>query len=281
MASGFFALFDDISALMDDVAAMTKVSAQKTAGVLGDDLAVNANKASGFVASREIPVLWAITKGSFVNKLIILPFIFLLNFFIPQIITPILMLGGAYLAYEGVEKIYEFLFHKEDSHHEPKKDEENEKQKIKSAIITDFILSLEIIIIALSTVADATFIEQVITVTIVAFLATVGVYGIVALIVRLDDIGLALREGKDSGFLFVLGGVLIASLPKIVKFLSVVGTFAMLLVAGGIYLHNIHYLHESLHFLPSLLAELLFGLVLGAVILGLILAFKKFFLKST
>ena len=159
MASGFFALFDDVAALMDDVAVMTKVSAQKTAGILGDDLAVNANKASGFKPSRELPVLWAITKGSFVNKIIILPLVFLLNYFLPQIITPILMLGGIYLAYEGAEKIYEYFFHKSHSH-STKKDVD-EKTKIKSAITTDFILSLEIIIIALSTVSNASFLEQV------------------------------------------------------------------------------------------------------------------------
>ena len=278
MASGFFALFDDIASLMDDVAVMTKVSAQKTAGILGDDLAVNANKASGFKPSRELPVLWAITKGSFVNKLIILPFIFLLNYFLPQIITPILMLGGIYLAYEGAEKIYEFFFH-QTSH--SKKDNSDEKTKIRSAITTDFILSLEIVIIALSTVPNATFLEQVITVTIVAFLATIGVYGIVALIVRLDDIGLAMKRGRESGFLHSFGGFLITLLPKLVRTLSVVGTFAMLMVAGGIYMHNLHYLHELLHFIPSLIAELVVGFVLGVVALVIILPIQKLLLKNT
>ena len=276
MASGFFALFDDIAALMDDVAVMTKVSTQKTAGILGDDLAVNANKASGFKPSRELPVLWAITKGSFVNKIIILPLVFLLNFFLPQIITPILMIGGLYLAYEGAEKIYEYFFHH--SSKNPKKSEVDEKAKIKSAITTDFILSLEIIIIALSTVSNASFLEQVLTVTIVAFLATVGVYGIVAFIVRLDDIGLAFQRGRDSGFLHSFGGFLIRLLPKVIRTLSVVGTFAMLMVAGGIYMHNIHYLHETLDFMPSLIAELLLGFVLGVIALMIIKSIK--FLKT-
>ena len=279
MASGFFALFDDIAALMDDVAVMTKVSTQKTAGILGDDLAVNANKASGFKPSRELPVLWAITKGSFVNKLIILPLVFLLNYFLPQIITPILMLGGVYLAFEGAEKIYEFFFHHSDN--TSKKDDIDEKAKIKSAITTDFILSLEIVIIALSTVPNASFIEQVITVTIVAFLATIGVYGIVAFIVRLDDMGLALQSGRESGFLHSFGGGMIKLLPKLVRTLSVVGTFAMLMVAGGIYMHNIHYLHEKLHFMPSLVAEMLVGFVIGLVALAIILPIQKLLLKKT
>ncbi len=278
MASGFFALFDDIAALMDDVAVMTKVSAEKTAGILGDDLAVNANKASGFKPSRELPVLWTITKGSFVNKLIVLPLVFLLNFFFPKIITPILMIGGVYLAYEGMEKIYEYLFHHSDNH--TKKEDVDEKAKIKSAITTDLILSLEIVIIALSTVPNAPFIEQVITVTIVAFLATVGVYGVVALIVRLDDIGLALKEGRESGFLYFFGGFLISLLPKLVKSLSVIGTFAMLLVAGGIFMHNIHYLHDKLSFFPAIIGELIVGVVIGAVALAIILPIQKFLLKN-
>ena len=197
MASGFFAILDDIASLMDDVAITAKLATKKTAGILGDDLAVNAEKSTGFVSSREIPVLWAITKGSFINKLIIVPIILLLNLFLPTAIIVILIIGGFYLAYEGVEKIVEYFFHK----HEPVKEElveviqqdaELEKTKIKSAITTDFILSIEIVIIALSTVLDKTLSLQILTLTVVSILATVGVYGIVALVVRMDDFGFKL-----------------------------------------------------------------------------------------
>ena len=210
MASGFFALLDDIAALMDDVATMSKISTKKTAGILGDDLAVNAEKASGFISSRELPVLWAITKGSFLNKLIILPLAFLLSAFFPPAIKVILVLGGMYLAYEGAEKIFEVLFHK--SH---KKENTNntvqavnkaeEKKKIKSAIFTDFILSVEIVIIALGTVLKEPLLTQILVVSIVALIATVGVYGIVALIVRMDDLGFRLikmSNGSKSFFEF-------------------------------------------------------------------------------
>jgi predicted DNA repair protein MutK len=273
MASGFFALFDDIAYLMDDVAAASKVAAKKTAGILGDDLAVNANKASGYASSRELPVLWAITKGSFLNKLIILPLIFLLSYYASFLITPILMIGGVYLAYEGVEKIAEYLFHHDKGHSKETKGL-SEKEKIKSAIVTDFILSIEIVIIALSSVTNEPFMTQVISVTITAFLATIGVYGIVALIVRMDDIGLYLIE-KFDGFLEIIGKGLVLALPKVIKSLSVIGTFAMLLVAGGIYLHNIHELYDYLHFLPSLLAELVVGLVIGSVAVGVMKLFHK------
>ena len=188
MASGFFALLDDIASLMDDVAAMSKIAGKKTAGILGDDLAVNAEKASGFVSSREIPVLWAITKGSFLNKLIILPIAFLLSAIFPLAITVILVLGGLYLAYEGAEKIYHFL--KPHHHSKTEKVATNltkeeillvEKEKIRSAIVTDFILSVEIIIIALGTVVQQPILTQIMVVTIIALIATVGVYGIVGI----------------------------------------------------------------------------------------------------
>ncbi len=275
MASGFFALFDDIAMLMDDAAAMSKVATQKTAGILGDDLAVSADKASGFSASRELPVLWAISKGSFINKLIILPFAFLLSAFAPWIIIPILMLGGVYLAYEGAEKIYEYFVphtnEQIDTTPEVLSAEEIlavEKKKVKSAILTDFILSVEIVIIALSTVSDQTLPIQVIVVSFVAMLATVGVYGIVALIVRMDDFGfklidIAQENGKEG--LKKIGLFLVSALPKVIKSLTVIGTIAMLLVAGGIYVHNVNQLHEILHAVPSLLGELLVGLVIGAI----------------
>ncbi len=284
MASGFFALFDDISVLMDDIAVMTKVAGKKTAGVLGDDLAVNANKASGFASSRELPVLWEITKGSFVNKLIILPIVFALNYYLPQVIIPILIIGGLYLSYEGVEKIYEWIFHKQDIKKnkdlvEKTKEEilKEEKKKIKSAIITDFILSLEIVIVALGTVLKEPFLVQIVTVTIIAILATIGVYGLVALIVRLDDIGIYIFEHSQSTFSKKFGSFLVSLLPKIVKSLSIIGTFAMLLVAGSIFLHNIHLLHENLKFLPTFILELVIGFVTGMIILLMVKILTRVF----
>ncbi|EDZ61154.1 hypothetical protein SMGD1_0693 [Sulfurimonas gotlandica GD1] len=274
MATGFFAVFDDIAALLDDAAAMSKVATKKTAGILGDDLAVNAQKASGFASSRELPVLWAITKGSFRNKLIILPIAFLLSAFASWIIVPILMLGGVYLAYEGVEKIFEYFF----AHKHAKKKEafkslskeeilEIEKAKVKSAILTDFILSIEIVIMALGTVLEKSLPVQIIAVTIVAVLATIGVYGIVALIVRMDDFGFKLIEMADNGksLLKLTGEMLVQALPKVIRTLTVVGTLAMILVAGGIFVHNVHQIHDFLHLLPDVVAELLVGLVIGAI----------------
>src|SRR5690606_29577184 len=175
MASGFFAILDDIAALMDDVAVASKIATRKTAGILGDDLAVNAEKATGFLASRELPVLWAITKGSFLNKLIIVPVALLLNGFFPAAIQVILILGGGYLAYEGVEKIIEFFFHRQKKGHEVIEEQREqpgdaEKTKIRSAVTTDFILSVEIVIIALGTVLDKSLTIQILTVAVVALL---------------------------------------------------------------------------------------------------------------
>ncbi|GGW60430.1 hypothetical protein DFQ11_102696 [Winogradskyella epiphytica] len=276
MASGFFALLDDIAVIMDDVAAMTKITTKKTAGILGDDLAVNAEKASGFVSSREIPVLWAITKGSFINKLIILPLAFLLSAFLPWSVIVILMIGGLYLAYEGAEKIYEYIVPHEKAvvtdlktDYTPEERLEQEKAKVKSAIITDFILSVEIVIIALGTVVNIPLLNQIIVVTIVALIATVGVYGIVALIVRMDDLGLRLIEKSDDnkGFLFSIGTFLVNALPWVIKSLSVIGTIALILVAGGIFVHNIEYLHHFLEGIPSILRDFIVGLAAGAVCL--------------
>ncbi|WP_417199507.1 DUF808 family protein [Bizionia sp.] len=273
MASGFFALLDDIGALMDDVAVLSKVTTKKTAGILGDDLAVNAEKASGFVSSREIPVLWAITKGSFINKLIILPLAFLLSAFFPAAVTVILVLGGVYLAFEGAEKIYEYVVpHKHAEGSTPDvavvltEEEvlELEKTKVKSAIITDFILSVEIVIIALGAVMGQTLLLQIIVVTIVAIIATVGVYGIVALIVRMDDFGLKLIENSNgTGFGYRFGTLLVGALPYVIKSLSVIGTIALLLVSGGIFAHNLDFFHHVLASWPALIREFLIGLVIG------------------
>lgn len=284
MASGFFALLDDISVLMDDVATMTKITTKKTAGILGDDLAVNAEKASGFVSSREIPVLWSITKGSFLNKLIILPLAFLLSAFLPSAVIVVLVLGGLYLAYEGAEKIYEFFVpHPKVEILDVKTDYTTdelldlEKAKIKSAIITDFILSVEIVIIALGSVVAEPLGIQITIVSIVALIATIGVYGIVALIVRMDDLGLKLIEKSknNKGILFAIGTVLVQALPKVIKSLSVIGTIALLLVAGGIFVHNIEFLHHFLEYLPALLRDFIVGLGFGFACLLLVNSIKK------
>lgn len=282
MAVGFFAVFDDIAMLLDDAAAMSKIATKKTIGVLGDDLAVGAEKASGFSASRELPVLWAISKGSFINKLIILPMAFLLSAFASWAIIPILMLGGLYLAYEGAEKIYEYFFpHGETINEVLQLSDEDilkyEKKKVKSAILTDFILSIEIIIIALSTVVGQSLTIQIIVVSFIAILATIGVYGIVALLVRMDDMGFKLIElaGDKLTLLKRFGETLVKALPILIKILSVVGTLAMLLVAGGIYIHNLHFLDELLHFVPILLSELIIGLTIGAIVLIMVKLFMK------
>lgn len=281
MASGIFAVFDDIAMLMDDVAMAAKLATKKTAGILGDDLAVNAEKATGFLASREIPVLWAITKGSLLNKLIIVPLALLLNAFFPVAIITVLVLGGAYLAYEGVEKIVEYLFHRNKAAHKPaveavRDDAVAEKAKIKSAVTTDFILSVEIVIIALGTVLAEKILVQVLTVSVVALVATVGVYGIVALIVRMDDAGYRLiRRSGNKGFLFSLGTLLVRALPVIIKGLSIVGTIALILVAGGIFVHNLDFLHGLFPSIPAIVVEFGVGLVAGIVVVCLVMVTKK------
>ncbi|MGO3183681.1 MAG: DUF808 domain-containing protein [Aequorivita sp.] len=284
MASGIFAILDDIAALLDDVAMMSKVAAKKTAGILGDDLAVNAEKASGFASSREIPVLWAITKGSFLNKLIILPVAFLLSAFWPTGVIIILVLGGLYLAYEGAEKIYEFFFphmHIQESKAEEGLTESEilaiEKERVKGAILTDFILSVEIVIIALGSVVSQTLVTQIIVVSFIAILATVGVYGIVALIVRMDEVGYKLIESskKEKSLKRSFGLLLVQALPKVIKSLSVIGTIALILVSGGIFVHNLDFFHGFLPKLPSFIPEFIVGLAVGIICLLVVMGFKK------
>ena len=286
MASGFFAVLDDIAVLLDDVAMTSKLAAKKTAGILGDDLAVNAEKATGFLSQREIPVLWAVTKGSFINKLIILPVVFVLNWLYPPAITMALILGGVYLAYEGMEKIIEYIFHRSKKAEEviaeinlEVTDESSEKVKINSAIKTDFILSLEVVIIALGTALEKqhSLTTQILSVTIVAIIATIGVYGIVALIVRMDDAGYYLmRKSNNKGFLSGVGETLIKALPIVIKALAVIGTIALLLVSGGIFMHNISYIHDLVpHSIPSIVAEFLVGIVFGIVTVLLVTIFMK------
>ncbi|MEL4307051.1 DUF808 domain-containing protein [Joostella sp. CR20] len=289
MASGIFAILDDIATLMDDVAAMSKIAAKKTAGILGDDLAVNAEKASGFASSREIPVLWAITKGSLLNKIIILPIAFLLSAFLPWAITLILILGGLYLAFEGAEKIYHYFV----PHHNSKAEELKvvqtkeeilavEKERIKAAIITDFILSVEIVIIALGTVVGEPILEQILVVSAIALLATVGVYGIVALIVRMDEAGYKLIDKSKSknSILHKIGELLVSALPKVIKALSIIGTLALLLVSGGIFNHNIDFFHHLFPWMPTMLKEFLLGLIIGFIVLFVFQIFSKLFKKA-
>ena len=283
MASGFFAILDDIGALMDDVALTTKVAARNTTGILGDDLAVNAEKATGFLSSRELPVLWSITKGSLINKLIIVPIALLLSAFFPVAIKIALVLGGFYLAYEGAEKIIEYFFHHSNAankiiENSGQNDNSAEKAKVKAAITTDFILSIEIVIIALGSVTEKSLTIQVITVSVVAFLATIGVYGIVAIIVRMDDAGYKLiKRFGDKGFFSAVGRLLVKSLPVIIKTLSIVGTIALILVSGGIFAHNIAYLHHLLPAVPSIIRELAIGLVAGLLVVGVVTGGKKVF----
>jgi len=279
MASGMFALLDDIAILADDIALSTKVATQKTAAILGDDLAVNAEKATGFKQERELKVIWEITKGSLKNKAIILPIAFVLSAFAPWLITIILILGGLFLLYEGSEKIEEYFTKKNNVEHEKVlKDStvENivdiEKAKIKSAVFTDFILSIEIIVLALTTVLDKPLITQIISTTIVAIIATIGVYGIVALIVRIDNLGFwFIKKQKVK-----IGNFFIALMPKLINILSIVGTFAMILVGGGILSHNIEFIHHLfIESIPSIFNELFIGVIIGFIVLFVVHKFQS------
>lgn len=286
--SSLFALIDDIATLLDDVAILTKVAAKKTAGVLGDDLALNAQQVSGVHAERELPVVWAVAKGSFLNKVILVPLALLLSLFASWAILPLLMLGGTYLCFEGFEKIaHKFLHSKseDEKHHQELinavADEKVdlvafEKDKIKGAIRTDFVLSAEIIVISLGAVATAAFATQAAVVVSIAILMTVGVYGLVALIVKLDDIGEHLIK-KTSAVARGVGKILLLSAPKLMKLLSILGTAAMFLVGGEIVTHGIapvHHVFEhwaesagSLDWLVSTLLKMLAGILVGALAL--------------
>lgn len=289
-ASSLLALIDDIATILDDVAVMTKVAAKKTAGVLGDDLALNAQQVSGVQAERELPVVWAVAKGSAINKLILVPAALAISYFIPWLITPLLMVGGAYLCFEGFEKIAHKLLHspEQDATHkeEIRKALENpavdlmalEKEKIKGAIRTDFVLSAEIIVIALGTVATATFTKQVTVVTAIAVIMTIGVYGLVAGIVKLDDLGLHLLQ-KSSKTARAFGHSIMWCAPKLMKTLSIVGTAAMFVVGGGILVHGWPWLSHAVEALAmpmgafkvvaTTLLDALAGMAAGAVVLGL------------
>ncbi|AOV92541.1 DUF808 domain-containing protein [Vibrio parahaemolyticus] len=245
-------LLDDIAAVLDDVALMSKMAAKKTAGVLGDDLALNAQQVSGVASEREIPVVWAVAKGSFKNKLILVPSALLISAIIPWLIMPLLLIGGLFLCFEGAEKVLEKLF--PHSHpHEEKEElvdtgeslEEYEKRKVAGAIRTDFILSAEIIVIALGTVTGASLVTQILVVSLIAVIMTIGVYGLVAGIVKLDDLGFYLEiRSKGKGWMAKVGSALVAFAPKLMKLLTIVGTAAMFLVGGGIVVHNVPAIHH-------------------------------------
>jgi hypothetical protein len=259
--SSFFALIDDIATLLDDVSIMTKVAAKKTAGVLGDDLALNAQQVSGVSADRELPVVWAVCKGSALNKVILVPAALAISAVAPWAVLPLMMVGGLYLCYEGVEKLAHKLLHsdaEERSHHvelvqavaDPAVDiVDYEKDKIKGAIRTDFILSAEIIVISLGSVAGAPFMQQVAVLAAIAVLMTVGVYGVVAGIVKLDDLGLHLHgkggTGAMAGVQRAVGAAILRMAPWLMKSLSVLGTAAMFMVGGGILTHGIHAVGET------------------------------------
>ncbi len=252
MASSLLALIDDIATVLDDVSVMTKVAAKKTAGVLGDDLALNAQQVTGVKADRELPVVWAVAKGSLRNKLILVPAALLISAFIPWAVTPLLMLGGAFLCFEGFEKLAHRFLHADDDAHARQIDALSdpsvdmvafERDKISGAVRTDFILSAEIIAITLGTVATASFAEQVVVLAGIAIIMTIGVYGVVAGIVKLDDAGLALSESAN-GAAQRIGRAILAVAPWLMKSLSVVGTAAMFMVGGGILTHGFKTVHE-------------------------------------
>jgi uncharacterized protein len=265
--ASLFALIDDIASVLDDVAALSKVAIKKTSGVLGDDLAVNAEQVHGVHADREIPVVLAVAKGSLVNKAILVPSALALSFFLPSLITPLLFLGGCFLCFEGVEKLLSLFEGHVVAVVEPEPLNASEAEKIKGAIRTDFVLSAEIIVITLGTLINATFWQSVIVLVAVASVMTVGVYGFVAMIIKLDDFGLYLMKGTST-FGKRIGKTFLTLAPKLMRFLSIAGTVAMFLVGGGIVAHAVPMMHDLV--LPpwSLLFETLLGLILGFIVLG-------------
>lgn len=303
--SSLLVLIDDIASLLDEVALMTKVAGQKTAGVLGDDLALNAQQVSGVRADRELPVVWAVAKGSFRNKLILVPAALAISAFIPWAVTPLLMLGGAFLCYEGFEKLAHAFFHQRaedqvehaqlvEAMADPAVDRVRfEKDKIKGAIRTDFILSAEIIAITLGIVADAPLLQQVIVLSGIAIVMTIGVYGLVGGIVKLDDGGLYLSQLKGDSTWRQLQrsfgrGVLMAA-PYLMKSLSVIGTAAMFMVGGGILTHGLPFAHHWIEavasaaggwawIVPTLLSAVA-GIIAGAVVLGVVSLVRKLWPK--
>ena len=297
-AANLLALLDDIASVLDDVAAFSKLAAKKTAGVLGDDLALNAQQVAGVQASRELPVIWAVARGSFVNKAVLVPAALVISAFAPMLVTPLLMVGGTYLCFEGFEKVSHRLLHRGTGDGEHAEDEAEqaeavvarvltepaadpmvlERDKIKGAIRTDFILSAEIIIIALGTVAAAPLLTRIGVLTAVAVLMTVAVYGFVAMIIKLDDLGWWLQR-RGGRLAELAGGILLGTAPRLMRFLTVAGTAAVFLVGGGIMVHGVPVLAHSLEALVAPLGPLvgpiatmvgnaLAGVVVGAIALA-------------
>ncbi len=303
--TSLLALIDDIASILDDVAAMSKVAAKKTASVLGDDLALNAQQVSGVKADRELPIVWSVAKGSLINKAILVPLALLISAFASWAITPLLMIGGAYLCYEGFEKVAHKLLHgKEQAHEKPEASPEVksaediakvEKEKIKGAVRTDFILSAEIIVISLGTVAAAPFLSQVTVMVLIAVVMTLGVYGLVAAIVKIDDAGLYLSKlNGESGFMQTVrkfGELVVNAAPWLMKTLSVVGTFAMFLVGGSIISHGLPFMHSLIEVLNhghqglvstliTGVTDLVVGLIVGALVLAVVMLGQKIFGKK-
>lgn len=272
--SSLLALIDDIATILDDVSVMTKVAAKKTSGVLGDDLALNAQQVTGVSADRELPVVWKVARGSFVNKLILVPVALLLSQFLPVLITPLLVIGGLFLCFEGFEKVFEKFFPHEEI---LKKEIISEDEKIKGAVRTDFILSAEIIVITLGTAADKTLAQQAAVLSTISILMTVGVYGLVAGIVKIDDLGIWLNQ-KKSKFANHIGRLLLLGAPLLMKTLGVVGTAAMFLVGGSLVNHSvpvIHHFQSNLSTFLSMGLDGVTGLLSGALVFTFVSGVKK------
>lgn len=286
-------LLDDIATLLDDVSILTKVAAKKTAGVLGDDLALNAQQVAGVKAHRELPVVWSVFKGSLVNKLILVPAALLISWLAPMLVVPLMMVGGAYLCFEGAEKVVHKLFHRE-----PRPDpeararavlasgetpQEMEKKKVRGAVRTDFVLSAEIIVLSLAVVANEPLLTRATTLSAIALAVTIGVYGLVAAIVKMDDAGLWMGD-RPGAVVPALGRALVYAAPWLMKTLGIVGTLAMFLVGGGIFVHNIDALHHLLEamegwgipaFFADMLASLVVGLAVGLLVLAAVNLFNR------
>ena len=287
-SASIFALIDDIASFTKDIAAISKLAMKKTAGVMGDDLAVNAEQVNGVAAKRELPVVWAVFKGSMINKIIIVPLALLISFFLPALMTPLLMIGGAFLAYEGTEAVIEKFFHKDEAHARNEnhinaaKDDsidlvQYEQEKIKNAIKTDFILSAEIIAIALSTMEQQSILHKIVGLSLIAVLVTTLVYGFVAVLIRMDDVGFFLMK-KDNALGKKIGQGLISSVPHIMTALGYIGMIAMFLVGGGILLHGVPVLAHAIEaFFVSMgggwiktvgvtLSEAVIALIVGSIL---------------
>ncbi len=301
MASSLLLLLDDIATVLDDVSVLTKVAAKKTAGVLGDDLALNAQQVSGVKAERELPVVWAVCKGSFINKALLVPAALLIGTWLPWLVTPLLMIGGAFLCFEGCEKLAHKFLHKEEHDADISRHEQAladpavdlvavEKDKIKGAVRTDFILSAEIIAITLGTVQGQPFTTQLTVLVGIALIMTIGVYGLVAGIVKLDDAGLYLSR-REGGASQALGRGILAAAPWLMKGLSIAGTAAMFLVGGGILVHGVPALGHAVEDwavdagalvggLGSLGVNAGVGIFAGAIVLAAVELAKKAFGKQ-